>query len=441
MSFTGTASGRYFMRRLPAPAPSVSFTVVYDDLQTTGSVSSNGTWKFSTSATANSGNTGTNDWTTAVQSLFLYDQTAAGVDLTNFYETLQSGDRITVTHSTKANQFAYLTINSVSIASDVVTIRVTTDVVTTGFQDITTSANQNAFFGFSRGSLGDPGAGFWRIPRSGAKPTGTTPAPTVSEFGNVAGRPAREGDIAAVVYDEVNSFGVSSCGFQYNGTAWEIAGKFVDGNLIVDGAIFSTVSVAVGIPNINDALDWDNASDLYPQINTSWTGSGAFMGFADNDQTGSTVTQEVLLVGDAANHLFFDGQNLTLSGVTITDPTILVTPEMAADAIAGWSSTATYELGALVTYTPAGATDPNIYRSLITNNIGNLPTDTNSWIDITTVVEQSFTPTIAVTESSPPNASHGNLWYDTTLAKMFVFVAHDPDADITNGTWADSTWL
>ena len=58
------------------------------------------------------------------------------------------------------------------------------------------------------GETGNPGAGFWRIMRTGNKPDGTTPPPNDSvptEFSAVAGREPVDGDIAVVTYAGPNN--------------------------------------------------------------------------------------------------------------------------------------------------------------------------------------------------------------------------------------------
>ena len=52
------------------------------------------------------------------------------------------------------------------------------------------------------------------------------------------------------------------------------------------------------------------------------------MGFVVNPMSADTPTNptlEILLVGDETDHLFWNGETLTLSGITIEDPTILIT--------------------------------------------------------------------------------------------------------------------
>jgi len=296
------------------------------------------------------------------------------------------------------------------------------------------------------GETGAPGAGFWRIER----PTETKPEtragneavpPRDDEFQPIASRLPVDGDIAVITYGTANSAGEFSCAYQYDGTNWELAGQFIDGNLVVDGSVFSTVSLAVGIPNIDDALVWDSATAV-PTIDPMWTGSGAFMGFADREGTADVVDpplperQEILLVGGQEDHIFFDGENLTLSGVTIEDPVILVTPQAPAFIPDD------YAVGDVVSVEVNGET--RLYRAIVAQtDTGSgvvSPTDPNGamfWEDITDDVPRG--PAVTVSDAAPASATEGDLWYDETIGRLFLFVAQAGQTDITVGTWADVT--
>ncbi len=308
------------------------------------------------------------------------------------------------------------------------------------------------------------GAGFYRIGRTGAKPA-SVPIPTLTEYRTATGVAEgdfRTGDIAIVTYAEPNSTGEFSTAFQYNGTTWVAAGEFIDGNLIVDGSVFSNASYSVGIPNVNDAIEWvdsngaASATQTVPSIQSDWTGSGAFLGFATNDVATSTVSdQEILLVGDVANHIFFDGVALTISGVTLNDPTIFITPDTPEEVeeevfaqIQAWMTGTTYETGSVVTHDyPSDSLGTQIWVALATNTDVEPGSDAGvTWDNNTTTIIENVTnnvtevPAVTIGEAAPPSHNHGDLWYDETLGKMFIFIAHAPDTDITVGTWADVTW-
>ena len=294
------------------------------------------------------------------------------------------------------------------------------------------------------GETGNPGAGFWRIMRTGNKPDGTTPPPNDSvptEFSAVAGREPVDGDIAVVTYAGPNNVGEFSCAFQYDAGVpeWVAAGQFIDGNLVVDGAVFSTVSLAVGIPNIDDALSWDPATAV-PTIDPLWEGSGAFMGFADreganDDPDNLPNQQEILLVGGQEDHIFFDGENLTLSGVTIEDPVILVTPQAPAFIPQD------YQVGDVVSVTDPVTGETRLYRAIVeqrdTGSGVVSPPDPMFWEDITDDVPRG--PAVTVSDAAPASAEQGDLWYDETIGRLFLFVATDPATSTTEGTWADVT--
>ena len=179
----------------------------------------------------------------------------------------------------------------------------------------------------------DIGAGFYRIRRTAVlgKPD-PTPAPTNDEFAAVASRRPIAGDIAVVTYSTPNLQNEFSCAFEY-GTDWILAAAFIDGNLVVAGSVFSRVGFGAGISvsELGNILEWDN-SPVFPTLTTDEmvTYNGAYLGFVNNPADGTATadnpTQEILLVGDRDDHLFWNGETLTLSGVTIEDPTILVTP-------------------------------------------------------------------------------------------------------------------
>lgn len=298
--------------------------------------------------------------------------------------------------------------------------------------------------------MGEPGAGFYRLPRTGAAPT-TIPAPDSSpmltEFFGIVGREPVIGDIAVTIYDSANAGGISSAAWEWNGNVWAKAEAFIDGDLVVAGSIFSNVGISAGISvgALSNILVWDNAADEVPELSTTQEYAGAYLGFANNTTAGSTATQEILLVGDQDNHIFFDGVNLTLSGVVIEDPQIFVTPPTVDSEIENaniplWVAGTNYGLGDVVTWPMA---NPQIYQSQISANIGMQPdmVPATVWANITSQVTETIVnvPSVYVSEMGPLTHTDGDLWYDQTIGRLFIFIAADPDTDLTVGTWADVT--
>ena len=279
-------------------------------------------------------------------------------------------------------------------------------------------------------------------------------------FENQNGRVPVTGDLFIVVFTDV------SCAFQYsridpnNLPLWTPAAAFIDGNLVVDGTVFSNISLAAGITDPQVPLVWADSLNIQgmsnvqmdvgtvttPILNTApnasvedndqfW--SGAFMGFAgnpasgtdsaDNNVTGFNIQREILLVGNASDHLFWDGESLTLSGVTIEDPTILVTaPVLPVDD--QWNSATTYAAGAIVSY------QNMIYVALETTT-NMIPTDhPDVWQPSETV-----SPSVTIAAAQPVMRTHGDLWYDSSIGRLFLYYAFDPADDPLDGTWADVT--
>ena len=192
------------------------------------------------------------------------------------------------------------------------------------------------------GDTGAPGAGFIRIARMGAKPEDADP-PDEPAIVMVAGRNSVLGDIVVITYAEANMAGEFSCAYELTAIAengdrtWVLAGDFIDGNLVVAGSVFSNVGLGAGISNSSllNILSWEDGDDTVPDLNPMQEFRGAYMGFVVNPMsmdTPQSPTQEILLVGDETDHLFWNGETLTLSGITIEDPTILITtPPLPVD--------------------------------------------------------------------------------------------------------------
>ena len=281
-------------------------------------------------------------------------------------------------------------------------------------------------------------------------------------FENTNGRVPVTGDLFIVVFTD------ESCAFQYSRLnpatepRWTPAAAFIDGNLVVDGTVFSNISLAAGITDPQIPLVWapslninstgfniqgDVPTEMTPILDTTESAgdpanpgvywSGAFMGFAGNpaspavdtsvNVTGRSIQQEILLVGNSSDHLFWDGESLTLSGVTIEDPTILVTaPPLPVDD--QWNAMTDYAIGAIVSF------ENMIYVALVANTNVQPDTDTTVWQPSETV-----SPSVTIAAAQPVMRTHGDLWYDSSIGRLFLFYADDPAVDPTVGTWADVT--
>ena len=287
------------------------------------------------------------------------------------------------------------------------------------------------------GDTGAPGAGFIRISRMGAKPETADP-PDEPAIVMVAGRNSVLGDIVVITYAEANMAGEFSCAYELTAIAengdrtWVLAGDFIDGNLVVAGSVFSNVGLGAGISNsaLLNILSWEDGNDTVPELNPMQEFRGAYMGFVVNPDSADTPqnpTQEILLVGDETDHLFWNGETLTLSGITIEDPTILITtpPLPVSDQ---WNAMTAYETGAIVSF------NNMIYVALIDNTNVEPGTDTTVWQPSETV-----SPSVTISAAQPVMRTHGDLWYDSSIGRLFLFYADDPSVDLTIGTWADVT--
>ena len=289
------------------------------------------------------------------------------------------------------------------------------------------------------GETGAPGAAFIRIPRLGAKPDGVTPRPDEDEIMMAVMRASVLGDIAVITYASPNTAGEFSCAYELTAIAedgtrtWTLAEQFIDGNLVVAGSVFSNVGLAAGISvsSLDNILAWDSPTDTVPELNPMQAFRGGYIGFVNNpDSTTATPTnptQEILLVGDETDHLFWNGETLTLSGITIEDPTILITtpPLPVSDQ---WNAMTAYETGAIVSF------NNMIYVALIDNTNVEPGTDTTVWQPSETV-----SPSVTIAAAQPVMRTHGDLWYDSSIGRLFLFYADDPAVDLTMGTWADVT--
>ena len=286
----------------------------------------------------------------------------------------------------------------------------------------------------------DIGSGFYRIQRPNANFTGDTkptppnptPAPTNDEFSATASRRPIRGDIAVVTYQNPNLLAEFSCAFEYDGDNWIVAAEFIDGNLIAAGSVFSRVGFGAGIPvsSLDDILDWSVDPD-FPRLAADATYNGSYLGFVNNPDdlqaSAANPTQEILLVGDQNDHLFWNGETLTLSGITIEDPTILITtPE--PDGTGEWDAGTTYELGDIVSF------GGQVYVAL-QETTGNDPTNSPDFWQ----ASETVAPSVTIATAQPATRTHGDLWYDSSIGRLFLYYATDPVADPTVGTWADVT--
>lgn len=285
---------------------------------------------------------------------------------------------------------------------------------------------------------GDPGAAFIRISLPGTKPA-TAPDPTEADIIDAIGRGSVLGDIAVVTYATANATtGDFSCAFELTAIdattmvrTWVLAAEFIDGNLVVAGSVFTNVGLGAGIATsaLDNILAWDSPTDEIPELNPAQMFRGAYIGFVNNpDSTTATPTnptQEILLVGDETDHLFWNGETLTLSGVTITDPTILVTTPPPGDL---WDAAVAYTAGTIVSFNGV------VYVAIV-NNTGMQPDMFPAiWEQVVT-----SSPQVTISTVQPTTRSHGDLWYDTSIGRLFLFYADNPDMSLTVGIWADVT--
>ena len=331
---------------------------------------------------------------------------------------------------------------------------------------------------------GPRGAAFIRIDRlTTDKPTDPIAAsPTDAEVNQalaISTGPT-QGDVAVI------NFQNGSCAFQFTGSGWVPAEAFIDGNLVVAGSIFTNIGIGAGIADPNVPLEWvdndgnDSVDAIYPTIDPVSVFSGAYLGQVSNDTVNpSTMTlpanpheQQILLVGNETEHLFWDGQSLSISGVRLEDPEIVFAPVVVPATIPTWDADTTYARNIIVIYLG------NLYSSVVNGNIGNIPStpDSAAWERLgssageTTIADYadgvayamdtvvSFggqlyraiqavgtadpaptplqdndyweylgmdtqTPAIAISATPPANPINGWLWYDTTIGRLFIYVA------------------
>jgi len=52
---------------------------------------------------------------------------------------------------------------------------------------------------------------------------------------------------------------------------------------------------------------------------------------------------------------------------------------------------------------------------------------------------ETVAPSVTIATVQPATRTHGDLWYDSSIGRLFLYYATDPVADPTIGTWADVT--
>ena len=52
---------------------------------------------------------------------------------------------------------------------------------------------------------------------------------------------------------------------------------------------------------------------------------------------------------------------------------------------------------------------------------------------------ETVSPSVTISSIQPMTRAHGDLWYDSSIGRLFLFYATDPATDPTVGTWADVT--
>ena len=111
-----------------------------------------------------------------------------------------------------------------------------------------------------------------------------------------AGRPPVLGDLAVLTYTAPNINGDFSCAFErrlVNGVSeWVVAAEFIDGNLVVDGSVFTNVGLSAGISvgDLQRIFEWDDAADTTPSLVEGEIFGGGYIGFANNPTAGSPNT-------------------------------------------------------------------------------------------------------------------------------------------------------
>ena len=138
-----------------ASIPAVSKRLTYDDLQTSNTVSSAGQWKITTGASSTPATTGSQSWTTGIQSIHIHQSNDDGSNL-DYLNTLEAGDYITFEES--AGNYAVFKISAIGIVtSNIFTIRGTTELVRGNLSNLPTPDSNDVVFGFSKGVDGAKG--------------------------------------------------------------------------------------------------------------------------------------------------------------------------------------------------------------------------------------------------------------------------------------------
>ena len=75
-----------------------------------------------------------------------------------------------------------------------------------------------------------------------------------------------------------------------------------------------------------------------------------------------------------------------------------------------------------------------IYVALIDNTNVEPGTDQTVWQPSETV-----SPSVTIAAAQPVMRTHGDLWYDSSIGRLFLYYAFDPADDPLDGTWADVT--
>ena len=219
--------------------PAVSKTLQYDNLQTNYNVASSGEWKISNSISSVQSDMGVTSWTTSVQSIFLHKSDDFG-DKSSYLDTVTSGDFITFTSSQSGKTgTALFKVTSISLASNVYTIRGETPIVIGTLDSLALPDANDVYFGFSRaeGNIGDDGArgaGRWHI---GVTSLPTTSSGADTDFTNAIGDPVDLDQAFFYTGTLANPTAQGIWIYDESDDEWDEQVEYFDGGLLIDGTV------------------------------------------------------------------------------------------------------------------------------------------------------------------------------------------------------------
>ena len=260
--------------------PAVSKTLQYDDLQTSGGISSAGQWKITNSSSSTATSTGVSSWTTNVLSIHIH-KSDDNAEQTDYLNTLEIGDYLVFTsnESGKTGTAVAKLTSAATVANNVYTIRVDTIRVTGELSSLATANGNDVYFGFSRAPQGNDGIGGVRGPGRWDIEL------TDSQFANVD--QSSDGYSYVDQYFTSASIGIGddpvdkdqawfrkSSGeqavwiYSESGDSWNFQEEVVHGDLIVEGTVTTSRLSANAITAEKLAVS-ANQSDIYNSDPTS----------------------------------------------------------------------------------------------------------------------------------------------------------------------------